>query len=62
MSKYEWIITGDGGGYWKPLPPKRGICERCGKRAVVEEIPLMGYSEELCHACAAAAYHIGEAV
>ena len=37
-------------------------CERCGKTAICEEVPLMGYSEWLCENCGMAAYKSGEAV
>lgn len=37
-------------------------CERCQKKTVCEEIPLMGYSEFMCRGCAAAAYRSEEAV
>lgn len=37
-------------------------CERCGRTCVVEEIPLMGYSEYMCRKCAAAAYANDEAI
>jgi hypothetical protein len=37
-------------------------CNRCGKTALCEEAPMMGWSEWLCQKCAYAAYRSGDSV
>ena len=37
-------------------------CQRCGKYALCEEIPLMGWSEYMCQKCAYGAYRVGDSV
>jgi hypothetical protein len=37
-------------------------CNRCGKTALCEEIPMMGWSEWLCKKCAYSAYRSGDSV
>lgn len=45
-----------------PMADDVGICEKCNRVDVVEWIPMMGYSQQLCRECARAAHANHEAV